>query len=79
MREEIKGDTCKPSAPSSASPDAKADLCDSLSTSALIALQSDVQPVGHDYVEEVGVYKEMLMHNQPTLVVFMCVGSEWIL
>ncbi|XP_027890775.1 zinc finger RNA-binding protein [Xiphophorus couchianus] len=53
MREEIKGDTCKPSAPSSASPDAKADLCDSLSTSALIALQSDVQPVGHDYVEEV--------------------------
>ncbi|XP_032433936.1 zinc finger RNA-binding protein [Xiphophorus hellerii] len=53
MREEIKGDTCKPAAPSSASPDAKADLCDSLSTSALIALQSDVQPVGHDYVEEV--------------------------
>ncbi|PWA23353.1 hypothetical protein CCH79_00018587, partial [Gambusia affinis] len=53
MREEIKGDTCKPAAPSSASPDSKADLCDSPSTSALIALQSDVQPVGHDYVEEV--------------------------
>uniref|UniRef100_A0A3B3Y2K9 Zinc finger RNA-binding protein n=1 Tax=Poecilia mexicana TaxID=48701 RepID=A0A3B3Y2K9_9TELE len=53
IREEVKGDTCKPAAPSPASPDAKADLCDSLSTSALIALQSDVQPVGHDYVEEV--------------------------
>ncbi|XP_008417506.1 zinc finger RNA-binding protein isoform X2 [Poecilia reticulata] len=53
IREEIKGDTCKPVAPSPTSPDAKADLCDSLSTSALIALQSDVQPVGHDYVEEV--------------------------
>ncbi|XP_014872213.1 zinc finger RNA-binding protein, partial [Poecilia latipinna] len=53
IREEVKGDTCKPVAPSPASPDAKADLCDSLSTSALIALQSDVQPVGHDYVEEV--------------------------
>ncbi|KAM4745103.1 zinc finger RNA-binding protein isoform 2-T2 [Anableps anableps] len=52
-REEMKNDTCKPATPSAASPDAKADLCDSLSTSALIALQSDVQPVGHDYVEEV--------------------------
>lgn len=79
MREEIKGDTCKPAAPSSASPDSKADLCDSPSTSALIALQSDVQPVGHDYVEEVCVYKEMLMHNQPIIVVFIWVGSEWIL
>ncbi|MEQ2306284.1 hypothetical protein AMECASPLE_006459 [Ameca splendens] len=53
MREEMKGDASKPTASSSGSPDAKTDLCDSLSTSALLALQSDVQPVGHDYVEEV--------------------------
>lgn len=36
------------------SPDMKAEASDSLSAqSALAALQSDVQPVGHDYVEEV--------------------------
>lgn len=52
-KDEMKSDTCKPATPSSASPDAKTDSCDSLSTSALISLQSDVQPVGHDYVEEV--------------------------
>ncbi|KAK5609257.1 hypothetical protein CRENBAI_013652 [Crenichthys baileyi] len=52
-REEMKGDACKPATSSSGSPDAKTDLSDSLSTSALLALQSDVQPVGHDYVEEV--------------------------
>ncbi|XP_038159590.1 zinc finger RNA-binding protein [Cyprinodon tularosa] len=52
-REEGKGDVTKPATPSSGSPDAKSDACDSLSASALIALQSDVQPVGHDYVEEV--------------------------
>nr|XP_057927374.1 zinc finger RNA-binding protein [Doryrhamphus excisus] len=33
--------------------DAKTEVSDSLTTSALAALQSDVQPVGHDYVEEV--------------------------
>lgn len=52
-KDEMKSDTCKPATPSSASPDAKTDSCDSLSTSALISLQNDVQPVGHDYVEEV--------------------------
>ncbi|XP_035986859.1 zinc finger RNA-binding protein isoform X1 [Fundulus heteroclitus] len=52
-REEMKGETCKPATPSSGASDAKTEICDSLSTSALIALQSDVQPVGHDYVEEV--------------------------
>lgn len=35
-------------------PDGKNDISDPLSPqSALAALQSDVQPVGHDYVEEV--------------------------
>lgn len=60
-KDEMKSDTCKPATPSSASPDAKTDSCDSLSTSALISLQSDVQPVGHDYVEEVGLYKDMFI------------------
>ncbi|XP_029959844.1 zinc finger RNA-binding protein [Salarias fasciatus] len=50
-RAEVKADASKPAAPSPGSQDAKAE--DSLSTSALAALQSDVQPVGHDYVEEV--------------------------
>uniref|UniRef100_A0A8C7Z641 Zinc finger RNA-binding protein n=1 Tax=Oryzias sinensis TaxID=183150 RepID=A0A8C7Z641_9TELE len=51
-RSEVKVDTCKPAAPPSGCLD-KADVCDALSPSALVALQSDVQPVGHDYVEEV--------------------------
>uniref|UniRef100_H2MS41 Zinc finger RNA-binding protein n=1 Tax=Oryzias latipes TaxID=8090 RepID=H2MS41_ORYLA len=51
-RSEVKVDTCKPVAPPSGCLD-KADVCDALSPSALVALQSDVQPVGHDYVEEV--------------------------
>ncbi|CAJ1068644.1 LOW QUALITY PROTEIN: zinc finger RNA-binding protein [Xyrichtys novacula] len=51
-RVEAKVDS-KPAMPSSGLQDAKTDLSDSLSTSALAALQSDVQPVGHDYVEEV--------------------------
>lgn len=42
------------SAVSAPPPDLKNDMSDPLSPqSALAALQSDVQPVGHDYVEEV--------------------------
>uniref|UniRef100_A0A3Q3A885 Zinc finger RNA-binding protein n=1 Tax=Kryptolebias marmoratus TaxID=37003 RepID=A0A3Q3A885_KRYMA len=52
MRSEVKVDSCKPATPSG-SQDTKTDISDSLSTSALVSLQSDVQPVGHDYVEEV--------------------------
>uniref|UniRef100_A0A8C6NVF1 Zinc finger RNA-binding protein n=1 Tax=Nothobranchius furzeri TaxID=105023 RepID=A0A8C6NVF1_NOTFU len=52
-RVEVKVDSCKPSVLSLASQDSKTDVSESLSTSALISLQSDVQPVGHDYVEEV--------------------------
>lgn len=48
-------DSTKSSAPPAGAIDSKsADISDSLATSALAALQSDVQPVGHDYVEEVG-------------------------
>lgn len=54
-RAEVKVDASKPAAASSGTQDLKADVPDALSTSALAALQSDVQPVGHDYVEEVGV------------------------
>lgn len=53
-RTEVKMDSSKASAPLSGLQDAKADVSDPLSCSALAALQSDVQPVGHDYVEEVG-------------------------
>ncbi|XP_041855018.1 zinc finger RNA-binding protein [Melanotaenia boesemani] len=52
-RAEVKADSSKPATPASGSQDAKTDVSDALSTSALAALQSDVQPVGHDYVEEV--------------------------
>ncbi|XP_037633018.1 zinc finger RNA-binding protein isoform X1 [Sebastes umbrosus] len=51
--DEAKVEASKPAAPSSGTHDPKTDVSDSLSTSALAALQSDVQPVGHDYVEEV--------------------------
>ncbi|XP_039660350.1 zinc finger RNA-binding protein isoform X2 [Perca fluviatilis] len=51
--DEAKVEASKPATPSSAAHDPKTDVSDSLSTSALAALQSDVQPVGHDYVEEV--------------------------
>uniref|UniRef100_A0A8D0B0Y8 Zinc finger RNA-binding protein n=1 Tax=Sander lucioperca TaxID=283035 RepID=A0A8D0B0Y8_SANLU len=51
--DEAKVEASKPATPSSANHDPKTDVSDSLSTSALAALQSDVQPVGHDYVEEV--------------------------
>ncbi|XP_072244694.1 zinc finger RNA-binding protein isoform X2 [Leuresthes tenuis] len=51
-RAEVKVDSSKPATPGSSSQD-KTDISDSLSTSALAAMQSDVQPVGHDYVEEV--------------------------
>lgn len=52
-RVEAKAEASKTATPSSGIQDAKAEVSDSLSTSALAALQSDVQPVGHDYVEEV--------------------------
>uniref|UniRef100_A0A3Q0SJL8 Zinc finger RNA-binding protein n=1 Tax=Amphilophus citrinellus TaxID=61819 RepID=A0A3Q0SJL8_AMPCI len=52
-RAEAKVEASKPVMPSSGSQEPKSDIQDSLSTSALAALQSDVQPVGHDYVEEV--------------------------
>ncbi len=52
-RAEAKAEASKPAAPSSGTQDPKTEVSDSLSTSALAALQSDVQPVGHDYVEEV--------------------------
>uniref|UniRef100_A0A7N6F8N5 Zinc finger RNA-binding protein n=1 Tax=Anabas testudineus TaxID=64144 RepID=A0A7N6F8N5_ANATE len=52
VRVEAKVET-KPPTPSSGSQDPKTEVSDSLSTSALAALQNDVQPVGHDYVEEV--------------------------
>ncbi|XP_076005502.1 zinc finger RNA-binding protein isoform X2 [Genypterus blacodes] len=51
--DDIKAEASKLVAPSLSAQDAKAEASDSLSTSALAALQSDVQPVGHDYVEEV--------------------------
>ncbi|XP_018524403.1 zinc finger RNA-binding protein [Lates calcarifer] len=52
-RAEAKVESSKPATPSSGSQDPKTEVSDSLSTSALAGLQSDVQPVGHDYVEEV--------------------------
>ena len=52
-RSEAKVEASKAATPSSGAQDPKAEALDSLSTSALAALQSDVQPVGHDYVEEV--------------------------
>lgn len=52
-RTEVKMDSSKASAPLSGLQDSKGDLSDALTCSALAALQSDVQPVGHDYVEEV--------------------------
>ncbi|KAL2092394.1 hypothetical protein ACEWY4_012192 [Coilia grayii] len=54
--DDAKAETAKPAPASLAaqSPDSKVEASDSLSAqSALAALQSDVQPVGHDYVEEV--------------------------
>ncbi|XP_062399206.1 zinc finger RNA-binding protein isoform X2 [Sardina pilchardus] len=54
--DDAKAETAKPAPASLAaqSPDMKIESSDSLSAqSALAALQSDVQPVGHDYVEEV--------------------------
>ncbi|KAG8011619.1 Zinc finger RNA-binding protein, partial [Nibea albiflora] len=52
-RAEAKVEASKTATPSTGTQDAKNDVSDSLSSSALAALQSDVQPVGHDYVEEV--------------------------
>ncbi|KAF3696269.1 Zinc finger RNA-binding protein [Channa argus] len=52
-RVESKVEPSKPATPCSGGQDTKTEAPDSLSTSALAALQNDVQPVGHDYVEEV--------------------------
>ncbi|KAE8291567.1 Zinc finger RNA-binding protein [Larimichthys crocea] len=52
-RAEAKVEASKTATPSTGTQDPKNDVSDSLSSSALAALQSDVQPVGHDYVEEV--------------------------
>lgn len=52
-RMEAKVESSKPAVLSTGLQDQKSDISDPLSTSALAALQSDVQPVGHDYVEEV--------------------------
>lgn len=52
-RAEVKVDPSKAAATSMGPQDPKADISDPLTNSALAALQSDVQPVGHDYVEEV--------------------------
>lgn len=60
-RAEAKVEASKPVTPSSGSQEPKSDVPDSYSTSALAALQSDVQPVGHDYVEEVSFDK--LVHT----------------
>lgn len=51
--DDIRTEASKPVTPSLSAQDTKAEASDSLSTSPLAALQSDVQPVGHDYVEEV--------------------------
>uniref|UniRef100_A0A3Q2YHV2 Zinc finger RNA-binding protein n=1 Tax=Hippocampus comes TaxID=109280 RepID=A0A3Q2YHV2_HIPCM len=51
--EECKGEAPKIAMSSSSAVDVKTEISESLSASTLAALQSDVQPVGHDYVEEV--------------------------
>lgn len=55
MTEEAKVEASKPPLPSLVPQvqESKNESSDSLSASTLAALQSDVQPVGHDYVEEV--------------------------
>lgn len=58
-RAEATVETSKPAMLSSGTTDPKTEVSDSLSTSALAALQSDVQPVGHDYVEEVSWNRPM--------------------
>lgn len=63
-RAETKVEASKPAASSISSQDSKTEVLDSLSTSALAALQSDVQPVGHDYVEEVSFNR--CMHGLDT-------------
>lgn len=56
-RAETKAEASKSAATSSINQDPKSEVSDSLATaSALAALQSDVQPVGHDYVEEVSFH-----------------------
>lgn len=60
-RAEAKVEASKTATPSTGTQDPKNDVSDSLSSSALAALQSDVQPVGHDYVEEV-----RFCSNQPS-------------
>lgn len=75
-RAEVKVEVSKPATPSSGSQDLKTDVSDSLSTSALAALQSDVQPVGHDYVEEVSFHRPM--HGlEPTIDVYLLIRSTF--
>lgn len=63
-RAEVKAESTKSSAPPAGAVDSKSvDVSDSLAASALAALQSDVQPVGHDYVEEVGFQCGSSPHN----------------
>ncbi|KAF7644829.1 hypothetical protein LDENG_00214960 [Lucifuga dentata] len=51
--DDMKTDVSKLVTSSLSTQDVKSEVSESLSSSALAALQSDVQPVGHDYVEEV--------------------------
>lgn len=62
--EEVKVEASKPAVPSTVGQDAKTDVSDSLTSSALAALQSDVQPVGHDYVEEASLGRSVQL--EPT-------------
>uniref|UniRef100_A0A8C6WQS3 Zinc finger RNA-binding protein n=1 Tax=Neogobius melanostomus TaxID=47308 RepID=A0A8C6WQS3_9GOBI len=51
--DDAKNDVSKSLTPSVGAQDSKSDSLNTLSSSALAALQNDVQPVGYDYVEEV--------------------------
>ena len=51
-------DSSKASVPLSGLQEVKADVSEPPGCSALAALQSDVQPVGHDYVEEVSLARD---------------------
>lgn len=61
-RTETKMETSKPLTPTSGVQDPKTDIAD-LSASTLAGLQSDVQPVGHDYVEEVSADRQGIKIN----------------
>ncbi len=74
------------SAVSAPPPDLKNDMSEPLSPqSALAALQSDVQPVGHDYVEEVSEKSSnreikvtlKLLSQVQNIKCFLFSGKEW--